>query len=452
MSLAEVQRSDDRWFTAWACTIAAFLIGFAIQLDLGRLNTGAILLITLALGLVGGAVARPDWRVFAGRNVQYALGLCLLADFALLVIWPPSVGAGLQRQDALLPFRVAIAIGAVLALAEVANVRFGARIRFPLLLALHVVAGAWVIGFNPVPTNDVWWFQQAAGSALAHGVDPYALQMPNIYPDPSFYGPGLSHGGVLDFGFPYPPLSLLLTLPSQLLTGDVRYAQLLAMPIAATLIAVSGRGPVARGAALLFLYTPRTFFIADQAWTEPFAVLLLALVVYLATRRSRLTPPALGLLLAVKQYLVLLVPLALLLEPRPIDWRRFARSIGIALGVALALTVLFILWNAQAFWRSVVELQLLQPFRSDALSYPAWLRLDEPQLATILGFGALLPAGLLVIWRAARTPAGFAAATGLVYLAFFAFNKQAFANYYYFVIGALCCAVAAIRPWEAADG
>ena len=36
-----------------------------------------------------------------------------------------------------------------------------------------------------------------------------------------------------------------------------------------------------------------------------------------------------------------------------------------------------------------------------------------------------------------------AAAVAIVMFTFIAFNKQAFANYYYFVIGALCCAVAA---------
>jgi hypothetical protein len=36
----------------------------------------------------------------------------------------------------------------------------------------------------------------------------------------------------------------------------------------------------------------------------------------------------------------------------------------------------------------------------------------------------------------------------LVGLAFFAFNKQAFCNYYYFVIATACWAVAAIRMPE----
>jgi hypothetical protein len=49
----------------------------------------------------------------------------------------------------------------------------------------------------------------------------------------------------------------------------------------------------------------------------------------------------------------------------------------------------------------------------------------------------------LALWRVARTPAGFALGVAAVFLAFFVLNKQAFANYYFFVVGALCVAVAA---------
>ena len=63
-----------------------------------------------------------------------------------------------------------------------------------------------------------------------------------------------------------------------------------------------------------------------------------------------------------------------------------------------------------------------------------------------IAFVALVVATGLVLWRCRRTAAGFAAGTALVFFAFFAFNKQAFANYYYFVIGAMCCAVATAVP------
>lgn len=71
--------------------------------------------------------------------------------------------------------------------------------------------------------------------------------------------------------------------------------------------------------------------------------------------------------------------------------------------------------------------------------------LNDRSFAT-MGFLMLIPSGLLVLCSAARTPAGFPASTALVYVLFFAFNRQAFANYYYLVIGAMCCAIAATRP------
>ena len=59
----------------------------------------------------------------------------------------------------------------------------------------------------------------------------------------------------------------------------------------------------------------------------------------------------------------------------------------------------------------------------------------------------MVPAIALALWRCPRTPAGFAAAVTVVYLTFFAFNKQAFANYYYFVVVTACWATAAVTPF-----
>ena len=129
--------------------------------------------------------------------------------------------------------------------------------------------------------------------------------------------------------------------------------------------------------------------------------------------------------------------------PRPTRWQDLWRSAGTALGVALIVTLPLALWNAAAFWHSVVVVQFLQPARPDALAYPAWLVPDLPAVATFAGFLALIAAIGLGLWRTPRTPAGFTAAVALAYFAFFAFSKQAFANYYFFVIGALCVAVAA---------
>jgi hypothetical protein len=439
----------DRWSSAWGFTLAALLLGAAIQLNFGTLSNGGILLLTLALVACTFAVIGPKWNAIREPNVTFALRVAIGIQVGLLLIWPPGAATALQDSATLLPFRIAIAAAGIIGLSAVL---FPARAgwRLTAAIAIYVLAGAWVVALSPNPPNDVWYVHQTAGHALLAGKDPYAIQMPNIYgPGSGYYAPSLERGAVLDFGFPYPPLSLLLALPG-IAVGDVRYALLLASAMSAAIVARIRPGPLATGAGLLLLFTPRTFFIVEQSWTEPIIVMLLALTVLLASRALRVTPVGLGLLLALKQHLVLTLPLALLMAPRPVAWRRLVRPTGVAVAVCLLVTLPFAIWDMSAFWHSVVEVQFLQPSRPDALAYPAWFGM--PQVAAIAGFVALVPALALVIWRSARTPAGYAGAIALVYLAFFAFNKQAFANYYYMVVGALCIAVAATRIEPRAGG
>jgi hypothetical protein len=270
------------------------------------------------------------------------------------------------------------------------------------------------------------------------------MTYPDIYGNSPVYGEGLSVNGRLTFGFPYPPLSLFLAIPGHLF-GDHRYSQLAAITASGALMAYARPGPLGPVAAALFLFTPRGLFVLEQGWTEPFLVLLLSATVFVACRRAAWTPFLFGLFLVAKQYLVFVVPLAWLILRRPLPhgnelgrWALKALAIGAAVSVPLAL------WDLGAFITDVVLLQFGQPFRPDALSYPAYAASrDRSPLSTSWAFVAAFVAIGLSLWRAPRTPAGFAGAVALTFLGFFAFNKQAFANYYYFVVGALCCSVAA---------
>jgi 4-amino-4-deoxy-L-arabinose transferase-like glycosyltransferase len=91
-----------------------------------------------------------------------------------------------------------------------------------------------------------------------------------------------------------------------------------------------------------------------------------------------------------------------------------------------------------------VTVQQVAPFREDALSFLVWFYQKTgvklgPWIAML---GAAVAIGVS-LWRCDRSPAGFAAALAMVLIVFISLNKQAFANYYYFVIGALWCALAA---------
>jgi 4-amino-4-deoxy-L-arabinose transferase-like glycosyltransferase len=251
------------------------------------------------------------------------------------------------------------------------------------------------------------------------------------------------NGKVL-FGFPYPPLSLYLSTLGYAVAGDYRYAQLIALAGAALLITFARRGSWSSLIAILLLFAPRSFFVLCRGWTEPFAVLCLALTIFCALRYRKLLPIALGLLLASKQYLVLALPLVALLVDIPDRWRNSMKLALQAIGVAALVTAPLALLDPQAFWHSLVTVQALSPFREDALSYLVWYFHQTGIKAGVLpAFIAAVVAIALALWRAERSPAGFAASLALVCLLFISLNKQAFANYYSFVIGALWCAMAA---------
>ena len=282
--------------------------------------------------------------------------------------------------------------------------------------------------------------------ALVDGVNPYLPIYENIHgADTTYYGPGLVVNGELTIGFPYPPLSLLLVLPGELLAGDVRYAHLVAIELSALVMAATRPGTVATKAALLWLFTPWTFLMAVGGWTEPLVVLLLAIVVLAAVRAPRVLGVALGLLIVVKQSALLGLPLALLLLAR--DGRARWRIGWQSVAVAAAVTLPFVLWDIGAFSWSTLGSIAGQVFRPDTLTYLAVLPGDWGPRLSVVGSLVLLPAAALVAWRAPRTPSGFAASFGFMLIAFFAFSRQGGGNYYFAAIGALCCAVAASQ-WQ----
>jgi hypothetical protein len=75
-----------------------------------------------------------------------------------------------------------------------------------------------------------------------------------------------------------------------------------------------------------------------------------------------------------------------------------------------------------------------------------WVDHGHAQPSPVVPFVVVAVASAVAVWRLPRTPAGFGAATALTFLAFFAFNKQAFCNYYFFVVGALAVTLAAWQP------
>lgn len=439
------------WFVA-----AAGLLGTALAFASAPSHPITIALFTAALlaGLIGFVGPFDAWERAAHASTARRVGFAAVAlQLGLIIAIPPEYFIpGTPGFDGTF-YVVGNVMAAVIGIGLVAAHGWHGRVGLGGLSALVLAVGSWLILTTTTPLSDVWIFQQMGAEALLAGQNPYAITTyPDLYgPGSPFYAPELVEDGFLNFGFSYPPLSLLMAIPGFVLFGDHRFAQLGAMVAATWLIATARPGRLAVVPAILFLYTARTFLVLQQGWTDPFLVLLLAATVWLAVRRQAWAVLGLGLTVAVKQHMLLALPLGALLLRRATG--RTAWQIGWqATAIAAAITLPFVLWDIGAFIKSTVWLHLVQPFRADSMSYVAWLGANgQPGLPLWIGFALLVPAMVLALVRAARTPAGFAAAVGVVLLVFFLFSKQSFVHYHYLVIGCLCVAAAAIQAPDAID-
>jgi hypothetical protein len=441
--------SGDRQGLGIALALAALALGHTVQIRIGIYTPDGFrwLIFALAAAFVGLALPAIPAVERRGRvMLGVLLGVGFAIEIAELLSARPAIYL-LEPTDFQTVMPLGCALAALLAAAVFLAPRRLLRFQIPALIAVHFLMGVWLIHRTPQPGIDVWVWNQDALQQFLHGIDPYLGPLKNIYRHSAYYGPGLVRGGQVLVGLPYPPLSLFLALPGYLIAGDYRYSLLVAMSGAAVALAYARPGKLGALIACVYLFTPRVFFVLEQGWTEPFVVLFLALAVWAACRGSRLLPFALGGLFAVKQYGLLAAPFVPFLMPRPWSARQLVRIYGVSIGVAAAVTLPLALWHPEASYRSILLFQILQPFRADSLSVPAWLVANghEP-LTGWLSFGVVLPAAALAWWRAPRTPAGFAAAFGACLFVFFAFAKQAFCNYYFATFGVLCAAVAAVDP------
>jgi hypothetical protein len=446
----------DRYATTLGMALAAFCLGIAIDANNGTYSPAALFWLTMGTIVAVGVLLLPlipRLEIISRDSLRRVLVIGIIFQAGLLL---RETYAGSSVNMGLLLIAV---LGAMQAFCS-------ERLRIPILavmlIAFCIVSVVQFLTiYNGFPGIDVYVFQQQASDAFLHGKitslriqpsillqgrNPYAMRFPNIYePNTPFYGPGVvDDKNYLTYGFPYPPLSLLMVLPGYWLGGDCRYSMVVAMALSAALMATARPGRWGALAAMLFLLTPKAFYVFDFGWTEPLLTLNFSVVMFCACRCRKWLPYALGLYFATKQYTCLTLPALVLLTEGPRPWRELGIMVLKAGLVATVITLPFFLWNPWEFIRAIVLWQLVQPFRMDALSYLVWIYHHNgghrPPIWT--PFVAVIPAMILGVWRAARSPAGFAVGVTLVNLAFFAFNKQAFCNYYYFVLATACWVVA----------
>ncbi len=448
------------WRSAF-CLLGAFSLGAAIQVRDGEYTPAAALLVGIAIVVTVAAFASGP-RLLSGRGraiAGTACIACLLAQFCRALSsrpsgqfpWSNDLRPLQEIPGGQLGFRIGIVCGGVLLLGAVVCEGRLRRVLLVLMLLLHLALACWLIHNSPNPHIDTFVFQKEADAALRRGDNPYAITIPDIYhsTEPGarpVYGEGMVKEGRFQSGYIYPPISLLVGFVADTAFGDPRYALAIAATLAGAVIAFTRLSRWSILAAAMLLWTPRGFFIVGRAWIDPLVLLAVVTVAWAALRAPRLTPVAFGLMLVVKQYLVLLVPAAVLL-PRGRGPRSLAGFLAVAALVGAAVVLPFFLRNPAAFYNSVVHAQLAVPFREDGLTFfNTFHRITGIWPSNAVTFVPLAAAWLFVAWRGERSVAGFLAGAALILLVFFAFNKHAFANYYYLVLGILCAAAAMEGP------
>src|SRR5207244_4332418 len=133
--------------------VAAIALGQAIQFTAPHWRPLSFVLLTVALVAAFLALRPPAWwdaRV-GKRATLVLLGAAILWQLFELAVFTP-----VMRPDRAGLIRAVVAAAAVVVAMELAGIARGARLRLPLLVAIHVVLGVWVIRGSPQPFIDVY--------------------------------------------------------------------------------------------------------------------------------------------------------------------------------------------------------------------------------------------------------------------------------------------------------
>ncbi len=425
---------------AFAFSLVAYaLVAAALAISDGHDNHVAVVLTTATVAAVAAslwAAGRGSRSLGAGPVATWCVALA--STLSVLVDSPGSyVEANASRfaYVALASFAVAIVASYAIDLRR--------RSLHPAIVAarraaMFVVAfglGAWMLRASPAPRIDVWTVHQQGARALLHGQSVYA---PGVIETEDTH----SFARQIDV-YAYPPLNALLTAAAYAVTGETRWAQLVAILAGAACLWWLAR-QVTRHAALpdllaaCFLFHPRGLFVLEQAWGEPLALPFLGGFALAAhAGRPRLAAVLLGLLCALKQHFVLYLP-ALALMPGV-----GASGVLIALLTIAATYLPFVVATPTGVWDAIVVHHLKNPFRRDSLSLTAMLADAGVALPSWVGMTASLASIGLLRW-VPRKLGPLLMASSLTFLLFYVLGRQAFCNYYYLVGATLLFAGAAL--------
>jgi hypothetical protein len=268
------------------------------------------------------------------------------------------------------------------------------------------------------------------------GHNPYAQTYSNIYtPDEiaTFYGPNVVVDGRISFGYPYPPVTLLLALPGYV-AGDVRIASVILSFAALFLFHVFQTGGRYTDVYIVtFATLPGLSLIWWSGWIEGLILPLIVVLVVCANRAwLALGSVLLGLCLVSKQYFALTVPALWLLRAYFKPYRLL-----LLVGSGLAVSLPWMIADPGAFFRAVIGSQAVSdvPRSRHTLSLAYFIDLFGGGPDWVLFVAPIIGSLGLACYAALTFPprlCGFLLAAAVCISAGAALSRQGFFHYYFF--------------------
>jgi len=429
---------------ATSSILIAALLGQAIHQNNGAFSPAAIFLVAVAILVSIVPLFNSNFcnKLVKHEHLIPLVAIILLVQFIQLLTFPPGIYIQATDQAWLIFTSIGVLAAFLTATCLSKDPLFG-RLSFAFLFTTFILLCIWILRASPDPKIDVFYFQKDSIAKLLKFENPYASGFSNIYGHSHFYGLGLVKDGILQFGYPYLPLDIIVAIPSYIL-GDLRITQVVAIGLSGLIFARIQPGPFGRGLAALYWFSPRSLFVIEQAWIEPLIVFFAAVMVVLFKKFPKSAGWTAGLLIASKQTMIwmpFLLPLLFVGK-----CKKWWQPLLVAMIFAMLTCLPFFLWNPAAFWKSSVALQFIQPFRPDALSFPAlFYQIGLTGIHWSIAFPMSMACIAIAYWKLPQTVAGWAMAACLTYIVFFAFNKQAFCNYYFMIIGLACLTAASTQ-------
>ena len=412
--------------------VATLLFGLAVRS--GAINVVFVLIASVALGLSIALSKRNKWtEAFDSAPIDRRL-LMAVGLFGLLGVagWSPS----LVGPTSFLMERLPGGLFFVLAVAAflTRGHRTPARFAILSLAALSIVGVFGLMHIEATGTTgfDVFHLHVAAADALVDGENPYTDAV--TVPDGS---PNAQADDVIE-GYVYPPISMIGYAVGSWLSPNARYMSLVAWLVVLGILgfrATTNRSARDLHVMMLLASVPGLWLVIRAAWTEPLSLMFMAVGVVLWANRGW-SGAAIGGMLASKQYFLITAPILLLHRDR--GWLRRLAAGAIVLAVTI---VPFLVWDASAFWVSVVEFHLSTQPRPDSSNLVG--------LMALLGTEWVPPTAVLAVlglaaafWAAfgSTTRRSFVLAGAFPLAVSFLLTSQTFANYWFLVFG--LCALA----------